>query len=111
MSVNLNLSFEIHDFDRSKSDELFAAAKQFLDAEGLRPPEVLIDFLGTEGYLAGHTVSPVIISASHEWVPDVTARWQQMAAKINGAPCRALVNVEYEEETDADEDDTLVDPS
>ena len=69
MSVNLNLSFEIHDFDRSKSDELFAAAKQFLDAEGLRPPEVLVDFLGTEGYLAGYTVSPVIISASYEWGP------------------------------------------
>jgi hypothetical protein len=34
-----------------------------------------------------------------------------MAATINGAPCRALVNVEYEEETDNDEDDTLVDPS
>jgi hypothetical protein len=107
MSVNLNLSFEIHDFDRSKSDELLAAAKQFLDEEGLRPPEVLVDFRGEERYLAGYTVSRVIISASYKWVPDVTARWQEMAAKVNGAPCRALLNVEYEEETDSDDDDPV----
>lgn len=110
MSVNLNLSFEVHDFDRSKSNELLAAAKQFLDAEGLRPPEVLLDFIGEEGYLRGYSTAPVIISASYKWVPDVTARWQQMATKINGGPCRALVNVEYEEETEDDEDDTQVDP-
>jgi hypothetical protein len=34
-----------------------------------------------------------------------------MAAKINGAPCRALVKADYEEETDSDEDDTQVDPA
>jgi hypothetical protein len=112
MSANLNLSFEIHEFDRSKSDELLAAAKKFLDDEGLRPPEVLVDFLGEEGFLCGHSTSPVIISASYKWVPDVTARWQQMAAQINGAPCRALVKAEYEEETeDEDDDDTEVDAS
>ena len=110
MSANLNLSFEIHDFDASKRDELFAAAKKFLDDEGLRPPEVLLDFVGTEGFLCGYSTSPVIISASYEWVPEVTARWEQMAAKINGAPCRALVKADYEEETDSDEDDTQVDP-
>jgi hypothetical protein len=104
MSANLNLSFEIHDFDRSRSDELFAAAKAFLDAEGLCPPEVLLDFVGTERFLRGYSTSPVIISRSYEWVPEVTARWQEMAAKINGAPCRALVTADYEEETDTDED-------
>jgi len=95
MSANLNLSFEIHDFDESKRDDLFAAAKQFLDEECLRPPEVLLDFVGQEGYLCGYSTAPVIISGAHKWGPDVTERWKAMAERVNGPSCRAVVKVEY----------------
>src|SRR5262245_10921423 len=98
MSANVNLSFEIHDFDESKRDALFAAAKQFLDEEDLRHPEVLLDFLGQEGYLCGYSTAPVIISGAHRWGPEVTERWKAMAERVNGGPCRALVTVEYADE-------------
>jgi hypothetical protein len=99
MSANLNVSFEIHDFDwDTKSAELMAAAKQFLAAEGLVEPEVLIDFTGQEGYVCGYSTGPIIISNASKWVPDVTERWKAMAARIAGATCRALVDVEYVDE-------------
>jgi hypothetical protein len=98
MSANVNLSFEIHDFDRSKADALFAAAQQFLDQEGLRPPEVLLDFLGQEGYLCGYSTGPVIISSVPKWRPAVTERWKAMAERVTGGACRALVKVEYTDE-------------
>jgi hypothetical protein len=98
MSSNVNLSFEIHDFDESKRDNLFTAAKQFLDEEGLRPPEVLLDFVGQEGFLCGYSTGPVIISSAFRWTPDVTERWKAMAERVNGGACRALVTVEYADE-------------
>ncbi len=98
MSANLDVSFEIHDFPAEKADELLAAAKQFLDAEGLEAPDVVVELAGDPKYVRGHSVYPVIISSSYEWVPEVTARWKALAARIGGAGCRALVNVEYPDE-------------
>lgn len=93
MSANLDLSFEIHDYDESKRAELRAAADAFLAGEGFAFPEMIVECLGEEGYVCGYTTGPVIISNAHRWVPEVTERWKAMAERVNGAPCRAIVKV------------------
>lgn len=99
MSVNLDLSFEIHDFDEDKRDALYEAAKKFLEDEGLLGPfEMIVDCLGQTGYVCGYTTSPAIISRSQAWIPDVTERWKAMAERVNGGPCRALLEVGYPDE-------------
>lgn len=111
MSVNLNLSFEIHNISHihtdaamlgeepgSKRDEIFAAAKKFLDDEGILGQDMIVDFLGKTGYLCGYTTFPIIISRSYEWVPAVTKRWEEMAYRILGPTCEPKLVVDYPDE-------------
>lgn len=111
MSVNLNISFEIHNISHihteaamsgeepnNKRDEIYAAAKKFLDDEGILNQDMIVDFLLKEGYLCGYTTSPIIISRSYEWVPDVTKRWEEMAYRILGPTCQPKVVVDYPDE-------------
>lgn len=96
MSVNLDLSFEIHDFADDKRTALYEAATRFLSDEGLLEPfGMIVDCLGQTGYVCGYTTSPAIISKSYEWIPDVTERWKAMAERVNGGPCRAILEVGY----------------
>lgn len=96
MSVNLDLSFEIHDYDPERRQALLEATSSFLSEEGLLEPfDMIVDCLGPEGIVCGYTTFPAIISRSYLWIPDVTARWQAMAAAVNGRPCRALIQVDY----------------
>jgi hypothetical protein len=105
MSVNLNISFEIHGIkeihaqaDKLKRNEIYEAANQFLDDEGILGQDMIVDFLGQEGYLAGYTTGPIIISKAYSWVPDVTKRWEEMAFRILGPACQPKVVVEYPDE-------------
>jgi hypothetical protein len=105
MSVNLNISFEIHNIeeihqeeDELKRNTIYEAAKKFLEEEGILNQDMLVDFLGQEGYLAAYTMSPLIISRSYSWVPDVTKRWEEMAISILGPSCKPIVKVEYPDE-------------
>lgn len=106
MSVNLNISFEIHnikeihelDDDDAKRNEIVAATKKFLDDEGILDQDMIVDFIGQEGYLAGYTTGPIIISRSYIWVPDVTKRWEEMAYRVMGPACQPKVVVEYPDE-------------
>ncbi|MCE3229388.1 MAG: hypothetical protein K0S32_3939 [Bacteroidetes bacterium] len=102
MSVNLHLSFEIHNIkdihymdDDTKRDEIIAAAKKFLTDENLYDQDMMIDFIGQEGYLAGYTSGPpVIISKADAWIPDVTKRWEEMAKSVLGESCQPKLVVE-----------------
>ncbi len=105
MSVNVNLSFEIHNIkeiheeeDEVKRNAIYEAAKQFLEEEGILDQDMIVDFLGQEGYLAGYTTWPIIISGAYRWVPDVTKRWEEMAFRVLGPDCKPQVNVEYPDE-------------
>lgn len=105
MSVNLDISFEIHNIEaihkeetEVKRNEIYAAAKQFLTTEGILDQDMIVDFLGQEGYLAGYTTAPLSISRSYVWVPEVTKRWEDMAKSILGSTCQPKVVVEYEDE-------------
>jgi len=105
MSVNLNLSFEIHHIkeiheeeDEIKRNAIYEAAKKFLEEEGILDQDMIVDFLGQEGYLAGYTTSPIIISGAYRWVPDVTKRWEEMAFRVLGPGCKPKVEVEYPDE-------------
>lgn len=105
MSVNLDISFEIHniaaiheDETEVKRNEIYEAAKKFLTEEGILDQDMIVDFLGQEGYLAGYTTYPLIISRSYVWVPDVTKRWEEMAKRILGENCQPKVVVDYPDE-------------
>jgi hypothetical protein len=105
MSVNLDISFEIHNIaeiheeEREvKRDAIYEAAKTFLTAEGILDQDMIVDFLGQEGYLAAYTTYPLVISRSYVWVPDVTKRWEDMAKNVLGATCDPKVVVEYPDE-------------
>ncbi|NOQ75500.1 MAG: hypothetical protein GQ574_26055 [Crocinitomix sp.] len=105
MSVNLNISFEIHNIkeihsqkDEIKRDEIFEAANKFLAEVGILSQGMIVDFLGQDGNLVGYTTSPIIISRSHLWVPDVTKKWKEMAIRIMGTSCKPFVAVEYPDE-------------
>ena len=99
MSVNLDLSFEIHDYDPSRREALLAATTEFLREEGLLDPfDMTVDCLGQTGYICGYTSFPAIISRSYVWVPDVTKRWKEMAERVNGGACRATLEVGYPDE-------------
>lgn len=105
MSVNLDLSFEIHNIhhihqeeDEVKRKAIVSAAEKFLQDEGILDQDMIVDFLGQEGYLAGYTTYPIIISRSYVWVPDVTERWEKMAHEVLGPDCDPKVVVEYPDE-------------
>ncbi len=105
MSVNLNISFEIHNIkeihyprDETKRGAIMAAAEKFLADEGILDQDMLVDFLGQEGYLCGYTTYPLIISRSYLWVPDVTKRWEEMAYRVLGPTCEPKVVVDYPDE-------------
>jgi hypothetical protein len=105
MSVNLDISFEIHniaaihkDETEMKRNEIYEAANKFLTAERILDQDMIVDFLGQDGYLAGYTTYPLSISRSYLWVPDVTKRWEYMAKSILGATCQPKVVVEYPDE-------------
>ena len=105
MSVNLNVSFEIHNIaeihsqeDETKRNAIYEAAKKFLDDEGILDQDMIVDFLGQEGYLAGYTTFPLVISRSYKWVPEVTERWAKMAIQVLGPDCKPKVEVEYPDE-------------
>jgi hypothetical protein len=104
MSVNLNLSFEIHNIkdihaqpDESKRREILAAAKTFIQGEGLLE-DMEIDFIGQDGYLAAYTTSPVIISGFGRWQPDVEKRWEEMAVRVLGTDCKTKVKMDSPDE-------------
>jgi len=105
MSINLNISFEVHNIkeihdeeDETKRNELYKAAKKFLDDEGILDQDMIVDFLEQDGYLAAYTTFPIVVSRSYLWVPDVTERWAEMATKIVSPACKPLVQVEYPDE-------------
>lgn len=105
MSVNLNISFEIHNIkeiheeeDETRRNAIYDAAKKFLEEEGILDQDMIVDFLGQEGYLAGYTTWPIIISGAYRWVPDVTKRWEEMAFRVLGPACKPKVEVEYPDE-------------
>lgn len=107
MSVNLNVSFEIHNITAihhedtdDKRDAVIKAAEDFLKQESLDDQEFIIDFLGKNGYLAAYTPGPIIISSSHQWVPEVTKRWETVAKALieDGvleATAESKVDIEY----------------
>lgn len=111
MSVNLNISLEIHNIkhiheseDESKRDEVFDAAKKLLEKEGILDQDMILDFLGQEGHLAAYNAgNPLIISRSHDWVSRITKEWEEMAISILGDSCKPIVNVEYPDEESEDD--------
>ena len=110
MSVNLDVSFEIHNITAihneatdDKRQAVIKAAEDFLKEEYLYDQDFVVDFLGQEGYLAAYSTFPIIISRSYKWVPEVTERWQSVAKVliVDGvleATCQSKVNVDYPDE-------------
>ncbi|MCI5055422.1 MAG: hypothetical protein MRY83_04890 [Flavobacteriales bacterium] len=93
----LDLSFEIHNIqeihnDESKRTKVYEAASKFLEAEGLLSKDLIIDFLGQQGFLAGYTTGPIHIDKPEEWMTDVTERWSKMATEILGDSCEPKVD-------------------
>lgn len=94
MSVNLNISLEIHDFNPEKKEELYETAKQLLTEEDLLEEGMKLEFLGEKGYLAAYTTYPIIISGSYKWEKEITKKWEEMALRVNGEPCNIGVDID-----------------
>ena len=106
MSVNLNISFEIHNIqeihtgeDETKRNEIYEAAKVFLDEIEILDQDMIIDFAGQDGYLEAYNAGfPLIISRYYLWIPEVTSRWEELAFRILGPTCKPIVDVDYPDE-------------
>ncbi|MNK05506.1 hypothetical protein D3C87_233890 [compost metagenome] len=106
MSVNLNISFEIHNIqeihtgeDETKRNEIYDAAKVFLDEIGILDQDMIIDFAGQDGNLVAYNAGfPLSISRSYLWIPEVTSKWEELAIRILGPTCKPIVDVDYPDE-------------
>lgn len=105
MSVNAKFRFEIHNIkdihsqeDETKRDAIYDAAKNFLEEEGLLDNDVVVDFVGKEGYLCGYSTGWVILSQFDTWQPRVEKKWSEMAHSILGDSCKPELNFEFQDE-------------
>jgi len=99
-----NLSFEIHNIkhihymendDDKERNRLLAEARDFLKREKIDGPNMEVDFLGQEGYLACYTSSPMSIENADAWYPAVRKAWIEMAHRVMGTDCKPEVSAEY----------------
>lgn len=94
MSQNLNLTFEAHEFQSSKKEELRQAAIRFLANEGLNQKNAKIEFTGNPEYLIIQTIYPVVVSGSQIWLAEVAKNWKNMVQIANMQPCDAFITAD-----------------
>ena len=97
MSANLNLQFIIKEFNPEKGKELCSNLKSFLEMEYLyQDGDMEVDIMGNDEniHINGYTTRPISISGFGRWLDDIEPRFKSLADRINGAPCKATLNVE-----------------
>lgn len=87
MSEIINVSFEIHNLQDTKRNELSAEAIKFLERENRLSHGMIVDFF-EEGYLAIYTT---LNNCTTHCIEEIKKEWEAISQNINGIPCNVIV--------------------